>query len=396
MEIKEQNLQDATQVEKVAQEQPKELSKEEQIAKQFAPYANMSEGELKNNQAFLRAANEVVNEALSNLPTAKFLKQVFEEGATNSLYSEVINKLFGDYESVEAGQGVEYCLTNGMTVGELDENAFVPDRRNDVDNYTYWDSISLPDKINQIMVSASPWKYIKYFLSGKIDPMIQLVVDRARESMDLKQYYDAFALLKTIFAKVYAEASSTKETPSAHLVGTKSYIVDSVKEMKDFVYNMYNHNKQFAINKNFQGYNNLMMGDEVYICEIETYNNIKKVAMTFLAKDEFLRFTDESKWVFVPKTIYNANTGAVEPLNIFVDTVGNRVEGAVMVLGKSGLKRLSNLRNAFSEFYPNNLTTVHWFNARYTQGILGWTQVAVYNNAALEQDFVLPTETKGA
>lgn len=396
MEITEPNLKDEAQIEKASQELPKEKTAAEQVAEKFAPFANMSEAELKNNQAYLRAANEVINEALANLPTAKFLKQTFEAGATNSLYSEVVNKLFGEYRPVEAGAGEEFSLNNGMTVGELDENKFQPDARNDVDNYTYWDSITLPDKIYQVKVSASPWKYIKYFLSGKVDEMINLVVDRARESMDLKQYYDSFALLKTIFAKVNAEASSTTAAPSAHLVGTKNYIVDAVKEMKDFVYNMYNHNTQFAINKDFQGYNNLMMGDEVYICEIETYNNIKKVAMTFLAKDEFLKFTDESKWVFVPKTIFNANTGKVEPLNIFVDSEGNRVKGAVMVIGKSGLKRLSNLRNAFSEFYPNNLTTVHWFNARYTQGILGWTQVAVYNNTALEQDFVLPTENKSA
>lgn len=392
MEIKETNLKDEQIEKSSATEVASEPTKEEKIAQQFAPYANMSENELKNNQAFLRAANEVINAELANLPTAKFLKQVYEAGATNSLYNEVVNKLFGGYEMVEAGQGVEYCLTNGMTIGELDVNAFVPDKRNDVDGYTYWDSISLPENIYQVMVSASPWKYISYFLSGKIDEMVRLVVDRARESLELKQYYDAFALLKTIYSKVYALSSSTSEAPTAHLVGSKPYIVDAVKEMKDFIFKMYNHNKQFAINTEFQGYNNLMVGDERYVCEIETYNSIRKAAMTFLAKDEFLSFTDMSKWVIVPKTIFNPSTGKVEELNIFVDENGKRVEGAVMVVAKSGLKRLANLRNAFSEFYPNNLTTVHWFNARYTQGVLSWTQVAVYNNPALEQDFYLPNE----
>lgn len=385
MEIKEENLKDT---------QQEKQTKATTIANQFAPYANLTEEQLKSNQSFLKVANEVVNEALSNLPTAKFLQQEFTQGPTNSLYSETINKLFGDFQEVPNGKGVEYELSNGVTVSELDTNKFVPDSRNDVDKYSYWTSLELPATIHQVELSAAPWKYINYFLSGKVDEYIKLIVERAKESISLKQYYDAFSLLKTIFSKVYNEASSTKEAPTAHLVGTKPYIVDSVKEMKDFIFTMYNHNKQFAINKDFQGYNNLLVGDEVYICDVETYNNIKKVAMTFLSKEEFLNFTNIDKWVLLPKKIFNPTNGNIEDLNIFADNTGNRVKGAVMCLGKSGLKRLMNLSNAFSEFYPKNLTTEHWFNTRYTQGILDWTQVAVYNNEALEQDFYLPTETK--
>lgn len=384
MEIKEQNLSDENQ-----------SSNETKTNNQFAPYANLTEEQLKRNQSFLKAANDVVNEALSNLPTAKFLEQEFEEGASISLYTETINKLFGDFKEVPNGKGVEYELSNGVTISELDINKFIPDSRNDVDNYSYWTSLELPTTPQQVELTAAPWKYINYFLSGKIDEYVNKIVEKAKETISLKQYYDAFSLLKTIFNKVYNEASSTKEAPTAHLVGTKPYILDSVKEMKDFIFKMYNHNKQFAINKDFQGYNNLLIGDEVYICDVETYNNIKKLATSCVStKGDFLTFTNIDKWVLVPKTIFNPKTKKTEELNIFVDNQGNRVKGAVMILAKSGLKRLMNLNNAFSQFYPKNQTTVYWFSTRYTQGILDWTQVAVYNNAALEQDFYLPTEAK--
>lgn len=383
MEIKEENLKDENQT-----------KTETKTNNQFAPYANLTEEQLKNNQSFLKAASDVVNEALSNLPTAKFLQQEFTQGPTNSLYTETINKLFGDFQEVPNGKGVEYELSNGVTISELDINKFVPDSRNDVDKYSYWTSLELPATIHQVELSAAPWKYINYFLSGKVEEYVKLIVERAKESIALKQYYDAFMLLKTIFNKVYNESSSTKEAPTAHLAGTKPYIVDSVKEMKDFIFTMYNHNKQFAINKDFQGYNNLLVGDEVYITNVETYNNMKKVSTTIIATDEFKDFSNIGKWVLLPKKIFNPTTGEVEDLNLFVDNEGNRVKGAVMCIGKSGLKRLMNLRNAFSEYYPKNQTTEYWFNARYTQGILDWTQVAVYNNEALEQDFYLPTETK--
>lgn len=385
MEIKEENLKDT---------QQEKQEKQTETTNQFAPYANLSEEQLKNNNSFLQTANKVVNAALSNLPTAKFLQQEFTQGATNSLYSETINKLFGDFQEVPNGKGIEYELSNGMTVSELDINKFVPDSRNDVDKYSYWTSIELNPEIHQIELMAAPWKYINYFLSGKVDQYINISLEKAKETLALKQEYDAFSLLKTIFSKVYNQASSTKETPTAHLVGTKPYIIDAVKEMKDFIFTMYNHNRQFAINKDFQGYNNLMIGDERFICEVETYNNIKKVATTFLSKEEFLNFTNIDKWVIVPKQICNPSTKIIEDLNIFTDSTGNRVKGAIMILGKSGLKRLMNLKNAFSEYYPKNQTTVHWFATRYTHGILDWTQVAVYNNEALEQDFYLPTEQK--
>lgn len=384
MEIKEENLSDE-----------KQLSNETKTNNQFAQYANLTEEQLKRNQSFLKAANDVVNEALSNLPTAKFLEQEFEEGASISLYTETINKLFGDFKEVPNGKGVEYELSNGVTISELDINKFIPDSRNDVDNYSYWTSLELPTTPQQVELTAAPWKYINCFLSGKIDEYVNKIVEKAKETISLKQYYDAFRLLKTIFSKVYNEPSSTKEAPTAHLEGTKPYILDSVKEMKDFIFKMYNHNKQFAINKDFQGYNNLLIGDEVYICDVETYNNIKKLATSCVStKGDFLTFTNIDKWVLVPKTIFNPETKKPEELNIFVDNQGNRVKGAVMILAKSGLKRLMNLNNAFSQFYPKNQTTVYWFSTRYTQGILDWTQVAVYNNAALEQDFYLPTEAK--
>ena len=176
MEIKEENLTDE-----------KQSKRETTTNNQFAPYANLTEEQLKTNQSFLKAANEVVNAALSNLPTAKFLQQEFTQGATNSLYTETINKLFGDFQEVPNGKGVEYELSNGVTISELDSNKFVPDSRNDVDNYSYWTSLELPTTIHQVELSAAPWKYINYFLRG-VEPLIFLF-EKINKSMNKNLKY---------------------------------------------------------------------------------------------------------------------------------------------------------------------------------------------------------------
>jgi hypothetical protein len=49
-------------------------------------------------------------------------------------------------------------------------------------------------------------------------------------SITLKADYDRIGLIKTIFSNTFAKASTTASALTNHLVGTKGYIVDAVKE----------------------------------------------------------------------------------------------------------------------------------------------------------------------
>ena len=376
------------------QTQPTE---QEKIASQFAKYSNLSETQLKNNASFLKDAAVVFNNALSNLPTKKYLVQKFEKGPSNTLYATFVSRAFSDFEWIGAGQGAEYCLSQGNTISTLDPTKFVPDTRNDVDGYTYWDSITIGTEIKQVQLSASPWKYIEYFLSGKVDEYVKIVLEEASKTIKLAQDYECINVLKNIFATTYAKASSTAGALTNHLVGTADNLIEGLAELRNFLFGMYNHNKQFALDStNFTGYNNMNEGEDVYIVDNETYSALQKVASTFLAKNSLFDFANSDKWIVVPKTIYNPSTKQVEEINFFDDGEGNRVKGAILVVQKSALRRLINLENGYAEFYPNNLTTQHWFNARWITGALKWGQVAVYNNENLEAPFELPVITKTA
>jgi hypothetical protein len=53
-----------------------------------------------------------------------------------------------------------------------------------------------------------------------------------------------------------------------------------------------------------------------------------------------------------------AGAGNVEQLNVLTDTKGARVPGAILTIDRRALKRVRNLKTAYNEFYPKNLTEV--------------------------------------
>ncbi len=372
---------------------PQEKKRAEWKAR-FSKYADLKPNKIRDNMQLRAEMSSALKEALGELPSAKYLVQKSEGAVSNTIYDELISKIFSEQEEVPAGSGAEYCLVNGMVVNALDPSKFIPDSRNDIENYMYWDSIAIPTAVNQAELTIATWMYFQYFLSGKVDEVANIVREEVQRSIKLKAQYDLLQIPKQIFQTVYAKASSTSAAPTNHLSGTKTYIVDAVKEWLDFIFPMLSHNKQFAYNASFTGYNNAVEADLVHICNHETYNNIIKVATTFLAKEQFETFSKVNKFVVLPPTIFNstAGVGDIEKLNILSDTTGNRVQGAILTLDRRGLKRLYNLESTYSEFFPKNLTDVVWANYRYAQGCLKWAQVAVYNNPALEQDFFLPTQ----
>jgi hypothetical protein len=93
--------------------------------------------------------SEALAESLGELPTAKYLVQSIEGAVSNSIYDTLINQVYSAEEEIPVGQGAEYILANGMTTSTLDPTKFIPDARNDIDNYTHVDSIAIPAEIKQ-------------------------------------------------------------------------------------------------------------------------------------------------------------------------------------------------------------------------------------------------------
>lgn len=391
MEIKEKNLQEDKPTSTA--EQPKTATelKRESFKKTFAKF---NKNNIEGNDDFLRKASQAINDVIHDdaLPTKKYLEQVFERGASDSLYEKTINAIFSPYDNVPYGQGVEYELTNGMTVGDLDYSKFIPEDRNDPENYTYWTWADINPAIKQVKITLSPVKYYEYFLSGKVDEYVNLVADRARASMFLEQYKTGFNLIKDMSDKVLSnQACSPDNITTNHIKGKADYLLDALKELRNVIFEMKNHNKTFAYDATkFTGYNNLLEDDWRLVTTNEVFNTLKANALTFLNKNNDLEmFADLEKWVVLPKKMFDTSTGQLNNFNFF----GGK-KGVIFIVSKSGLKRLTNLSNTFSEFYPNNLTTVQWFNWRYGVKALPWTQCAIYENEALEQGFYIPTAGK--
>lgn len=371
----------------------------EKTVSKYAKFAGKTKSQLAGNQTFNVMAMADMIEAGGELPTKKYLEQKSEGVVSNDVYVKFVDSVYSPEEEIPVGEGAEYMLYNNQTTNLLDENAFVPADRNDIENYLYVDSIDIPTDIKQVKITVALWKYFQYFLSGKVEVVAQMAKEATDASLKLKANFDRIALIKNIFRSVYADASSTEAAPTRHLVGDKNKnIVDAVKEWLDFIYGAYSHNKQFAYKgegKTFGGYNLASEQDFVHIVNYQTYNNIIKVATTFLAKDEFIKFSKVNNFVVLPKTIFNPtkDAGTIDSLESVLSATDNvRVKGAILSIDKRALKRVRNLESITGEFFPNNLTDVVWGNYRYGQGFLKWGQVAVYNNEALESPFEIPVK----
>jgi hypothetical protein len=104
---------------------------------------------LQENLHLRASMSQALTEAVGELPTAKYLVQKSEGAISNEIYRQLIDAVYSAEEEIPSGQGAEYFLMNGMTVNALDENKFIPDSRNDIDNYLYVDAIEIPGEIKQ-------------------------------------------------------------------------------------------------------------------------------------------------------------------------------------------------------------------------------------------------------
>jgi hypothetical protein len=85
----------------------------------------------------------------------------------------------------------------------------------------------------------------------------------------------------------------------------------------------------------------------VHIVNYQTYNNLIKYAKLLFNGTEFENFSKVNQFVVLPTSIFNptVGVGAVEQLNVLVNSSGARVPGAILTIDKRGLKRIRNLTN---------------------------------------------------
>lgn len=419
----EKELAKADKVEKVV-EQPKELSKAEKRAKKFAKYKDVADNRLRANDNYNDEATKELRAELNDLgagenPTAKYLVQHFEASPNADKYAQLISKLAPDEEFIPVGQGAEYGLTNGLAVNKLDYTKFIPQERNDLGNYTAWDNITLsanPNDFDKVELSVALYLYLPYYLSGKVDELASIMKDKLNEAMIRKQAKAVLGLVQQIFRAIHAKDSSgTKGVLTNRLVGDATLSqVDAMKEFLDFEFGIGFDNIQFNYGSDTydektqtwthtdytEAYNSLPEANRVYVCEYQTYNNMKKYATTFLSKEQVDEYFKMSKWIVLPTSIYNNATnspstkGQIEQLlTLSEDNAGTiaRVAGAVLVLDNRALKRVYNYMKQTAEYYAPNDTTQLFLFKNWAIKYLKWGQCLVYENSALESNFVVPT-----
>lgn len=428
-----QNEKDVAKVDAMPEAPVKKSAKElkqEAIAKKYKKYENVATNRLMSDGEFGEEAAKDLNSALSeaNLsagsnPSAKYLRQAFTAIPNASLYSKILGQLSPYEEFIGEGKGAEYILLNGLAVNTLDNTKFVPQYRNDMGGYTYIDSIDLPDitSADKVELSIATYLYVQYYISGKLDELVNLIKPQIDEAFTRRQAKKVLDLIQLIFRQTHAKDSSTAAALTNRLVGTSTLTqVDAVKEWLDFCNGLAYDNVQFNygydtwdtatstyVHHNFvEAYNSLPEEDRVYVCEYQTYNNLKKYALTFLAKADVDAYFKMDKWIVLPTSIYNNFVGGTNPttkgtidqlvtLSAYNSTTSayERVAGAVMVLDRRALKRVYNYAKTTSEYYAPNDTTELFGFKNWAIKFLKWGQVAVYENAALESAFVIPTTT---
>lgn len=413
---KEQDLATKETKEVKVEKSAKEL-KQEAIKAKYAKYARQSENELKSNRIFKKesaadldeafaeaqAADNAKNELSGANPSAKYLVQKFEATPSASQYEQIIAALAPNEEFIPVGKGCEYGLVNGLAVNKLDYNNFIPQERNDMGNYTQWDTIDLPsdpDDFDKVELSIAMYLYLPYYLSGKIDELVAMLKPQIKAAFIRRQAKWLLDYIKTIFRAIHAKASSTEQAPTNRLVGTTGLTqIDAMKEFLDFETDMLYDNIQFNFDTD-KCYNSLPYENRVYICEKQTYNNFKKYVTTFLSNkaDDYFKL---GKWIVLPTSIYNNLTasasrkGSIEKIVTLSEDnrgVDKRVEGALLILDNRAMKRVYNYFMEGSEYYLTNDTTQLVAMKNWAMKFLKWGQCAVYENAALESAFVVPTK----
>ena len=370
--------------------------REKAFASRFQDIATrLAKGEkidFAKSEVFKALTNEAVNDALPSLPDARVLEQECMSNMEDGVYTDFINAVFSAPEYIPDGAGKDYILEGCPEVKDKDD-ALIPTELKDVDLYSKVDTITLPDTIKQAYLTTRPYKYVKFFISGKVDEYIRICTMNLAKALFKVQFSECLNLLKTIKNNIAARPVSTSiDTPTSnHYTTTADGFEDAVAEINTFLDNMQYDDTVFQLDPN-TGIQFISTGlDEcVAIAKKSTIENVNKHLATFINRDD-AQYSLMKRLIKVPARGWNPQTGALEQFDIFGDT-----PNAILVIRKSGLIRLYNLAISNAAYFPYGLTEVINHFARYTQGCLKWNPCALVNSPAgkgIGSTFYLPVKT---
>ena len=370
--------------------------REDLFKERFEQFDKASDGKhnWKQDVNFKSTAIKAVNDALASLPDALILEQqIFAEDGTD-VYAQFLTKVFGPQEFIGAGEGKTYVKEYLSKVISMDEDNYIPQSRNDVDNYSKVCDVRLNDDIKQAWLSVSPWLYVKYFLSGKVDEYCAIAIGLLAKNIVMKQFFDGVAQLKTVWDTIRAKTSSGVSGTTNNVEGTKTGYLDALSEFELLKDKMQYHNQRFGYKDNLGvPYFVADKSKLIHIVDNKTMEAKKKYMSTFLSKEGVAEYF--SNWIVIPEEGYNPFTQQIEKINIFTtEEQGETValDGCILTINPEDCHRLANLNISNVADFPFNLTAVHSHFSRYNIVVTDWAVCSAYHNDALVADFVVPVE----
>lgn len=416
-----------TNTEKSTQDKLNEKAKE--LAEDY------KKGEITKQQ-FAEKANDLLLSqfAISELsdgenPSAKYLFQEITGDDLPDTVKDFLTKAKPTLEFIPNGKGGEYIMTQFAVVCKADINAIIPAALRNTKNSTYVDTIDLPDPTEDMksaQESIQLIKYLPYYLSGKLPELASLLLTAFNKVIDYSIFVDLLHIYERMYAVISAKTSSTEEAPTNYMLGTKDYMLDALKEMKDFVDQFKSHNNiaNWGIDDgtnhtDFTARAGFMNNKTVkFITDKRTYNSIKEWLPTVIHSKDFEGsiIGDADNWITVPRsyldvninkkdTDIDENTGKAaideKPTEInnysmftkTVEGVKQRQKGVVLIVDMSGIKGAYNFSDISSDYYPQAIATQYWNRKNIVYKALKFCQVAVYENPVLESDFSIRTES---
>lgn len=333
--------------------------------------------------------------ATGELPSAKYLYQELFGGVSDDVYNRFCEECSAAEKYVPVGMGVEYTLEQHNEVSRLVETEFIPSARKDINNYMFWDNITLPgnDSIFKSTISIAPWRFAPYFLAGKLDEIIQVIVTYLSRTLKLKQSLDVINLIGQIYTNIDSQGTS-EVTTSNKIVGTADNLVESVAEWKASLVNLKYHDNNYCYGTwdnsgttpsktAFTGYNNVDVNNLVHVIHPYTLNNLVKTNVINIVGGAFGEYADISKFKEWPLKIYNANITTEGNFGT-LQTLTQIPRGVILSFDKEALKRVYNLEISKSQEYVPNLTTQYYVFKRYIQKYLKFGVCQVFKSAIVD------------
>ena len=408
-------------------EKPKSLKQRryEKYQNEFSQYADVKEASvLAGDEEFNDLAGKATAFALFQLsigenPSAKFLEQKVEAKPDAEMYRRFLSTICPTMSFVPVGQGAEFILTNCGVVNAFNQDAFIPEFRNDLGNYTYVDNIVLPlieDTLNGMKkteLSIAYWKYLPYSLSGKFDEVAAQIKPYLEEAMLRKQAIDLARVCNDVFKYTQAKAESTENAPTNHFKSTATAHIDAWTDFQNFAFPMTCDNTQYnygsvnaagTYSEYTAAFNSTPASKQRYIADYRTYNASKASTLTYFNLDKVSEWSNLDKWFIIPASIYNTDKtaagstpvdkGVIELFKILYDTNGQRVKGAILCISTELIKGVYNYDTyASADYVPNQTQQMYHFK-NYAYKALKFGQCFVFEAPVLEQPMAVQTNTR--